>query len=1019
MRNHHRRRFRRLTARAAIIAGALVLVICGIALSAPRSHGSLTNRDAVYPASPLTWGNPVALHHSGQGRLVGIACPSASQCTGVDGGGAEVTFDPASAGFPAATEIDNAVESGYDYGMTGVACPATTECVAVDGNGNEVTFNPQAPGTPTPVALAPSGYYGDEYLESVACPTTTQCTVVDDLGQEATFNPQAAGLTSFHALGSGGDAYATSLSCPTATQCTAVGGDDGGGTWVTFDPQTATVSSPVQVNQIGTLSGIACSSATACSAVAYDGHEVTLNPQVPTSGTTSSVDSNGGVDSVACPSGAECVATDQDGNEVTYDPQAVGSPVAHLIDSSEVTGIACSDAIQCTAVDGSGREGTFNPTNFDSPSLVAIDDNSDLGGISCPIGSQCTTVDNTGHEMTFDPTAPGTPTPATIDPGAQLNGISCPTASQCTAVDSAGHEVTFNPTSPGAPTPATIDSGIALNAVSCSSGSQCTAVDEDGQEVTFSPTSPGTPTPAVIDDTTDGLTGIACPSSSQCTAADENGQEVTFNPTAPGTPSPVTLDSDDDAPAGIACPSTSQCTVVDSWGSEATFDPTNPGTPTASHIDGGSGVACPSASLCVSVGAYYNGSAITVSTTPGGGSDAWSWPPDNPDPFGLTAVSCASSSLCVAVDNAGDAVVGIPGSAPGVPVATTPPTIDSGVTEGEETYASPGSWTNNPTSYSYQWEDCNTSGTACADNPAATDSNTYTPTASDVGHTLRVVVVATNAGGNSSPATSGPSNVIAASPPINVSPPTISGSPVQGQTLTEGHGTWSNSPTGYGYQWSDCNANGNRCSAIAGATGQSYALVAGDVGHTIRVEETAVNDVGDSYPVDSAHTAVVTAAPVTGTPGTTPVTPPSTTPGGSQPVTTSAGLTAGQVRGLLLHILGVSGKGGRIARLLKQDGYVVSVTAPTAGKLTISWYYLPKGAHLAKAKHGKKPKPVLIASASVVFHKAGTAKVKIVLTGKGRQMLKSASHLGLVAKGTFTPNGQSATSTTKAITLKR
>ena len=262
--------------------------------------------------------------------------------------------------------------------------------------------------------------------------------------------------------------------------------------------------------------------------------------------------------------------------------------------------------------------------------------------------------------------------------------------------------------------------------------------------------------------------------------------------------------------------------------------------------------------------------------------------------------------------------------------------------------------------------------------------------------------------------------MIVASPPINEAPPTISGSAVQGQTLTEGHGTWVNGPTSYSYQWSDCNAAGNRCSAIAGATRQSYTLVAGDVGHTIEVEETAVNNVGDSDPAFSAQTAVVAAAPTTGTPGSTPLTPPATVTGGSEPVT-SAGLTAGQVRGLLMHILGVSGKGGRIAQILKLDGYVVSVNSPSAGHLTIGWYFLPKGAHLASAKHGKKPtaKPVLVASASVVFHKAGRAKVKITLTGKGRQMLRSASHLGLVAKGTFTPNGQSATSTTKAITLKR
>ena len=93
---------------------------------------------------------------------------------------------------------------------------------------------------------------------------------------------------------------------------------------------------------------------------------------------------------------------------------------------------------------------------------------------------------------------------------------------------------------------------------------------------------------------------------------------------------------------------------------------------------------------------------------------------------------------------------------------------------------------------------------------------------------------------------------------------------------------------------------------------------------------------------------------------------------------------------------------------------MVSFSAPSAGHLVISWYLVPKGAHLAKAK-----KPVLVATASVTFHHAGKAKVKITLTAKGRRLLKGAKHLKLTAKGSFTPAGGSKTSTTRAINLKR
>ncbi|MDQ6805995.1 MAG: FG-GAP-like repeat-containing protein [Actinomycetota bacterium] len=92
---------------------------------------------------------------------------------------------------------------------------------------------------------------------------------------------------------------------------------------------------------------------------------------------------------------------------------------------------------------------------------------------------------------------------------------------------------------------------------------------------------------------------------------------------------------------------------------------------------------------------------------------------------------------------------------------------------------------------------------------------------------------------------------------VNVSPPTISGSTVQGHTLTEAHGSWSNSPTGYAYQWQRCNSVG--CVAITGATAQTYTLKAADVGSTIRVQETASNGAGAGGTADSLPTGIVKA----------------------------------------------------------------------------------------------------------------------------------------------------------------
>jgi hypothetical protein len=91
-------------------------------------------------------------------------------------------------------------------------------------------------------------------------------------------------------------------------------------------------------------------------------------------------------------------------------------------------------------------------------------------------------------------------------------------------------------------------------------------------------------------------------------------------------------------------------------------------------------------------------------------------------------------------------------------------------------------------------------------------------------------------------------------PPADTSAPSISGTASEGQTLTESHGVWSNSPIAYTYQWEDCDFSGASCSAISGATGQTYTLTAADVGHTIRVQEVASNSGGAGQPATSDAT---------------------------------------------------------------------------------------------------------------------------------------------------------------------
>ena len=99
-----------------------------------------------------------------------------------------------------------------------------------------------------------------------------------------------------------------------------------------------------------------------------------------------------------------------------------------------------------------------------------------------------------------------------------------------------------------------------------------------------------------------------------------------------------------------------------------------------------------------------------------------------------------------------------------IPAATALPTTSGTLQVGETLSAAVGSWTNAPTVYGLQWLRCSAAGTDCVplDGAVATD---YVLTTADVGSTIEVRVVATNAAGSSEPAVSAPSGIVGAAAP--------------------------------------------------------------------------------------------------------------------------------------------------------------------------------------------------------------------------------------------------------------
>ncbi|MEA2422329.1 MAG: hypothetical protein QOF55_1428, partial [Thermoleophilaceae bacterium] len=106
---------------------------------------------------------------------------------------------------------------------------------------------------------------------------------------------------------------------------------------------------------------------------------------------------------------------------------------------------------------------------------------------------------------------------------------------------------------------------------------------------------------------------------------------------------------------------------------------------------------------------------------------------------------------------------------PDPPANTAAPSVSGTTTVGSVLSATQGSWSGSPTSYAYQWRNCDVTGGACADIAGAVGSS-YQLSAPDAGHTIRVVVTATGAGGSSA-AASGQTGVV--TPPPDTTAPVV------------------------------------------------------------------------------------------------------------------------------------------------------------------------------------------------------------------------------------------------------
>ena len=213
--------------------------------------------------------------------------------------------------------------------------------------------------------------------------------------------------------------------------------------------------------------------------------------------------------------------------------------------------------------------------------------------------------------------------------------------------------------------------------------------------------------------------------------------------------------------------------------------------------------------------------------------------------------------------------------APSRPANTVAPTLTGTATNSMTMTASTGTWSNFPTSYSYQWARCTTRVTAaanvlpagCSPISGATQS-TYELGDADVAKFVAVAAIATNAIGSTSKWSISTAAVAALPTPANTVAPAVSGSAQVSRVVTLSNGTWTGRPASYAYKWYSCTAAKaagltlpSGCTQIPGATASTFQLLAGQQARFVLGMVTATNRAGSTVRYTATTAAVTVPAP--------------------------------------------------------------------------------------------------------------------------------------------------------------
>ena len=310
--------------------------------------------------------------------------------------------------------------------------------------------------------------------------------------------------------------------------------------------------------------------------------------------------------------------------------------------------------------------------------------------------------------------------------------------------------------------------------------------------------------------------------------------------------------------------------------------PTGNGTMSGTVVTGGPGIGGPGysngysyvasrsgTSISVAAGIYPNGLPTSYHWNSSGGSTA---PVNIGSGPGVVTISANlpmpvgnEDDFQLVVSNADGTVYGYDqsvgisgGTVTDAPANTLAPQLDGAAVIDQTLTTSPGWWSPAAGAFAYQWQ-VSTDDSSWTDITGATGPSYQIP-AGELGDYLRAQVTATDNAGSTT-ATSAVTTPVKTLLPRLTGAPAVSGTALNGRTLTANPGQWDPTPNeGYAYQWQR-SADASTWTNISGATAADYTLKNADVADVVRVRVIAFTNNGAGQPANSAATQTISSAP--------------------------------------------------------------------------------------------------------------------------------------------------------------